>query len=93
MRKDNRVHREWFRSIVKTTCSCGAKKTQVFSWGEYICGKWRTVDYVCEACFKPSVLPRLKAHMGECGCSFELVGKGSQLPPWLTMGEMKECAA
>lgn len=82
-----RVHKEWFKSIVKTTCSCGKKKTSVFSWGEYVCGKWRTIDYVCEGCF-PQAANRLITHAQECGCEFNLVGyRGTILPSWLKMPE------
>jgi len=78
-------HNEWFRPVTKTTCSCGQKKTQVYSWGEYVCAKWRTIDYVCQNCF-PIVSERLQQHKKECGCEFKLIGyRGCSLPDWLKM--------
>ena len=40
-----RVHNEWFALLAKTTCPCGAKHTQVFSWGEYHSTRYRVIDY------------------------------------------------
>jgi hypothetical protein len=68
------------------TCECGAKKAEVWSWGEYVVGKWRTVDWFCEACFADRVKGRLLAHAAPCGCSFVLEGyRGTTLPAWLTL--------
>jgi len=81
-------HNEYFQPIVKTTCECGAKKTQVYSWGEYVVGKWRTVSYCCKSCFPVRVLPRLISHAGECGCRFNLVARmGHSLPDWIRMSD------
>jgi hypothetical protein len=83
-----RQHNEYFKLIVKRTCSCGQKKTEVYSWGEYVCGKWRTVDYVCQSCF-PQVVNRLQSHKDDCGCEFNLVGyRGQALPQWLALPEV-----
>jgi hypothetical protein len=84
-----RIHNEWFQPITKTTCSCGCKKTQVFSWGEYASGKWRTVLHFCQACFEAEVLSRLVDHAGPCGCTFSLnprTGYGP-LPEWIKAAE------
>ena len=67
-----RVHNEWFQPISKTTCQCGEKHTQVYSWGEYVVGKWRTVLHFCQKCFKAEVLSRLVDHARPCGCTFQL---------------------
>lgn len=89
-----RIHNEWFQPIAKTSCPCGARKTQVYSWGEYAAGKWRTVDHFCQACFVTRVQARLAAHAAPCGCTFQLnarTGYGP-LPNWLVMPE-ESCAA
>ncbi len=83
-----RQHNEYFSLIKKTTCSCGQKKTQVFSWGEYVKGKWHTVDYICQTCF-PDKAKRLQAHKDDCGCNFSLVGyQGQKLPSWLVLSDI-----
>lgn len=80
-------HKEWFRLIKSTTCSCGQKKTEVYSWGEYVYGKWRTVDHVCQSCF-PRVAQRLQQHKDGCGCEFKLVSYRGTLPPWIKLEEV-----
>lgn len=86
-----RQHKEWFKAIAKRTCTCGQKKTDVFSWGEYVSGKWRTVDYVCQSCF-PQILKRLQSHKNDCGCEFKLVGyRGQALPEWLVIPSQSVC--
>lgn len=83
-----RVHNEWFQPISKTTCPCGCKKVQVFSWGNYISGKWYTVDHFCQACFLERVIPQLVSHAKPCGCSFALVPRcGYSIPSWIKMPE------
>jgi hypothetical protein len=82
-----RQHNEWFKLIVKRTCSCGQKKTDVYSWGEYIAARWNTIDYVCESCF-PQIVNRLLSHAQDCGCEFNLIGyRGTILPAWLKLPE------
>lgn len=80
-----RVHREWFARLARRSCPCGLKKVEVYSWGEYVTGKWRTVDHFCEGCFPDRVVPRLLAHSAPCGCSFELVARDCVLPAWLKL--------
>lgn len=93
MAKKLRVHNEYFQPIVKTTCPCGEKKTQVYAWGEYIRARWCTVDHFCQACFSTRVIPRLVSHAGDCGCTFKLSARsGYSLPDWLKMPE-QSCAA
>lgn len=84
-----RVHREWFMLLSKTTCYCGQRHTQVYAWGEYLRAKWRTVDHFCQACFKDRILSRLIAHAGPCGCSFEFCARSGHgpLPEFLKLGE------
>jgi hypothetical protein len=84
-----RIHNEWFQPIKMPTCKCGQKKTQVFSWGEYVNGKWNTVDHFCEQCFESRVLSRLIDHARPCGCAFQFnarMGHGP-LPNFIKVAE------
>jgi hypothetical protein len=84
-----RIHNEWFQAIKMPTCLCGQKKTQVFAWGEYVAGKWRTVDHFCQTCFVERVLSRLIDHAAPCGCAFQFnarTGHGP-LPDFIKQGE------
>jgi hypothetical protein len=86
MAKDKKpgVHNEWFQQISKRSCPCGQKKTDVFAWGEYLRGNWRTVEHFCEACYSSRVEPRLRNHASECGCTFAFQARsGYSLPAWL----------
>ena len=92
MTKKVRVHNEYFRSVARKSCPCGsnskrnAPKHQVYSWFEYHNVRQYNVDYFCEKCFATRVRPRLVSHMGDCGCSFNLIGyQGEKLPAWLTL--------
>jgi hypothetical protein len=83
-----RIHNEWFMPIAKTSCPCGERKVQCYSWGEYANGKWRTVQHFCQSCFATSVLPRLIAHAGPCGCSFAFNARtGHTLPTFIKEAE------
>lgn len=93
-----RVHNEWFQPVCRKSCPCGsnskrgAPKNQVFAWGEYVSGKWRTVEHFCEKCFASRVIPQLLAHAGDCGCTFSLQPRsGYTLPEWIKMPEPKVC--
>lgn len=89
------VHNEWFQSTVAMKCDCGSNRKsrtangqdlQVYIWGEYVYGRWRTVHKICQACFIPVVIPRLRAHADPCGCTFALQPRmGHTLPPWLML--------
>src|SRR5687768_16636257 len=81
MAKKQDVHREWFRTVSKTVCpTCGRRKTVVWTWGEYVTGKWYNVAQFCDGCALATVGPRLIAHARSCGCTFALVGyRGEQL--------------
>lgn len=91
-----RVHNEWFMPIAKRSCPCGQKKVEVFAWGEYVNGKWRTVDHFCHTCFQVRVIPRLTSHAAGCGCTFALNARsGYRIPEWIKMPtacDMKEVA-
>lgn len=85
-----RIHNEWFQGISKTSCPCGQKHVQVYSWGEYHNAKWRTVDHFCQDCFKERVLSRLVSHVSDCGCSFAFKARsGHSLPDWLKAAEQR----
>lgn len=89
-----RIHNEWFQPIVKTTCPCGQKKTQVFAWGEYANNRWHTVEHFCQACFAERVIPRLVDHASDCGCTFALNPRsGYSIPAWIVMPENQTCVA
>ena len=57
----------------------------VWSWGEYRIGKWNTVRHFCKSCFHTTVREPLLEHAGNCGCNISLIGKGCELPSWLTI--------
>ena len=88
-----RSHREWFRPVSagrKSCPSCHAKLgpgESPWSWGEYVYGKWRTVQHFCRECWPP-IAVRLVAHPIACHppCEIELAAYGSaKLPEWLTI--------
>lgn len=93
MSKKQRNHNEWFRSVSlrgRKSCPSCKEKLQpgekIWSWGEYVHGKWRTVDHFCKSCFQENVKSRLTGHSVDCGCSITLVGYGGgELPEWLTL--------
>ena len=91
-----RTHNEWFQTTVAPRCDCGSNKRsrthegkdlQVWIWGEYEYGRWRTVQKVCEACFAEHVIPRLRTHAAPCGCTFALQSRSGygSLPHWLSL--------
>lgn len=92
-----RIHNEWFQTTVSPRCDCGSNKKsrakagkdpQVYVWGEYVSGKWRTIEKVCECCFEESVIPRLRDHARPCGCTFKLEARsGYSLASWLKLPE------
>lgn len=88
-----RVHREHFRQVSlggrKSCPSCGEKLNggSIWSWGEYVNAKWRTVKHFCEKCF-PKIRLQLLEHKAECGCAFELKGYHCSLPKWLTLTDL-----
>ena len=86
-----RQHNEYFRSV-----SLGGRKScptcytpleageSVWSWGEYLYGKWRTVKHFCKTCAQQAVVQPLTQHAGPCGCVIGLkMYRGEQRPGWL----------
>jgi len=50
-----RVHREWFRTVElggrKSCPTCGTRLEpgeSIWSWGEYVRAKWRTITHFCK---------------------------------------------
>jgi hypothetical protein len=89
-----RSHNEWFRTVSlggrKSCPTCSAKLPpgeSVWSWGEYVRAKWRTITHFCVGCAKARVLDRLTAHTDDCGCTVNLCGRGERLPDWLKLPE------
>lgn len=77
-----------YESNRKSCSNCGAKLGDgefIWSWGEYHCGKWRTVRHFCRLCFQEEVRDVLLSHVAKCGCKVELIGKDGELPEWLTI--------
>ena len=89
-----RKHNEWFRTVSlgnrKSCPTCKAKLGQgesIWSWGEYVNAKWRTVTHFCSQCFEKEVKEKLCAHRGSCGCDIELQTRWEIRPDWLTIDE------
>lgn len=82
-----RKHNEWFHKVKATTCECGTKKTEVWTWGVYVRGKFRSILRCCEVCFDTRVVPRLTSHAAQCGCAFTLVSRhgSGALPAWIKL--------
>jgi hypothetical protein len=88
-----RVHNEWFRPVSlggrKSCPSCHCKlapSESIWSHGEYLRAKWRTVSHFCKNCFEENVRSPLASHARDCGCSieFRVQGYGTH-PDWLVM--------
>lgn len=74
----------------KSCPNCKAKLAPyeyVWSWGEYIHGRWFTVTHFCRECYPVEVKGKLQEHTANCGCKVQLVGKGCNLPVWLQLDE------
>lgn len=88
-----RTHNEYFRPVFlggrKSCPECRARLgpgESIWSHGEYVRARWRTVGNFCKECW-PAVRTRLLAHKKECGCAFALKGYHCGLPAWLTLSE------
>jgi hypothetical protein len=88
-----RVHREWFKPVSrggrKSCPTCRAKLEpgeSIWSWGEYVYGKFRAIRDVCKNCWS-GLVSDLKAHTDDCGCTVELVPYHAAKPAWMTLGE------
>lgn len=97
-----RIHNEYFRTVSlgnRRSCPACSEKLaageSVWSWGEYVHGKWRTVTYFCRTCWSrdpySSPQARLLAHKAPCGCAFQLIAYGgSRLPAWLSLDTQED---
>ncbi len=92
-----RTHNEWFRTVSlgnrKSCPTCKAKlepDESIWSWGEYVAGKWHTVKHFCKNCFDVEVKQPLYEHSSDCGCTIEPQRRGESFPSWLTLSE-DEC--
>lgn len=78
----------------RKSCPCCKNKLEegehVWAWGEYRYGKWHTLIHFCKGCYQQEVLSNLVHHTAQCGCEIKLVGKGCELPAWLTLEETVE---
>jgi hypothetical protein len=94
-----RNHNEWFRSVScggrKSCPSCGEKldrNEKIWSWGQYVCAKWRTIKHFCKKC-SPEIIDHLMEHTAECGCTVTLVSREiGGLPKWLRLKRRRACA-
>lgn len=87
-----RTHNEHFRPVSlggRVTCpACKVRLSpgeSLWSWGEYVNAKWRTVMHFCPKCFPTQVLGPLTDHVKGCGCKVELVVHHHVTPDWLTL--------
>lgn len=91
-----RQHNEWFRTVSlggrKSCPECLSKLEPgefIWSHGEYVRAKWRTVTHFCKNCFDYKVRGALVAHTSGCGCTVNLCQKGPEpLPDWLSLTPM-----
>jgi hypothetical protein len=97
--KKQRTHNEWFRPIARkakcSTCNHVIDKDDcLWSWGEYVNAKWRTVKHFCQHCFVEQVQTPLVEHTNGCGCEVTICFKGinhNNIPDWLTLPEFTGC--
>lgn len=89
---NQRNHNEWFRTVSlggRKSCPTCREKLEpgesIWTWGEYVCAKWRNVKHFCKLCFSEQVQKPLLAHAGDCGCSITLQIKDWERPAWLTL--------
>lgn len=89
----NRRHNEHFCTVSlggrKSCPTCNRKLPDgesVWSWGEYVRARWRTVLHFCVQCYDAEVKRPLLAHAGPCGCEIVLCSyQGERLPDWLNL--------
>lgn len=85
-----RTHNEYFRPVSLHRKSCPNCKVKlevgenIWSWGQYIIGKWRTITHFCKNCY-PEIQRELNNHIDECGCEVEFKGYHCTLPDWLSL--------
>jgi len=86
-----RNHNEWFREVSlggRKSCPCCRAKLQpgesIWSWGQYVVGKWQTIKHFCKSCFVEEVATELTDHTATCGCTVSLQFQSRQ-PQWLRL--------
>ncbi len=87
MPKKRDHHNEWVQPLAKPRCPHCKKETitPVCAWGEYVNGKWRTVDYFCANCADEKFFDRLQSHVNDCGCTVDLCSRcGYSMPAFIT---------
>lgn len=91
--KKVRNHNEWFRTVSlgnRKSCPTCKKKLEagesIWSWGEYLNAKWRTILHFCKNCYEEEVKQKLQSHAAECGCNITLVYK-DPAPDWLKLDQ------
>jgi hypothetical protein len=86
-----REHNEHFRMVTRPKCPTCGRKAQVWTWGQYVRGKWNNVQQFCEHCF-PCIAAQLRQHAEPCGCTFNLISYGGgTLPTWLSLDNTQAC--
>ncbi len=88
-----RQHNEWFRPVSlgnrKSCPECHVKlahNESIWSWGQYVNAKWRTIKYFCKECW-PAIRGELNEHTGDCGCVVNLQMYHCTGPDWLSLEE------
>lgn len=97
--KKPRSHNEWFRPVARKarcpSCSKPVPQTEtLWSWGEYVYGKWRTVKHFCRECYVEEVQTPLMSHADDCGCKIVLNIRGvtpETCPDWLILPKREVC--
>lgn len=96
-----RIHREWFRTVLcggrKSCPRCGNRlppNESIWSWGQYVRGKWRTITHFCRSCWS-GIADDLVAHQSSCpdNCEIQLIGYHTDLPDWMALGLSKSLTA
>lgn len=92
-----RNHNEYFRIVSlggrKSCPTCKSKLAdgqRIWSWGNYIYGRWHTVKHFCRECFEEQVREPLIDHADDCGCSITIICRDYQ-PSWLTLEPSEVC--
>lgn len=81
-----RTHNEWFMQLAKKLPKShkGCDGTQ-YAWGEYVRGKWYTIQHFCK-CEFPAIVQQLNSHTQQCGCDVKAQAQqGTKLPTWLAL--------
>jgi len=95
--KAKSVRGAYFMPITRTNCACGSNrkrgsvKHQMYVMGEYVSGKFRSVEYFCSECFDRGIAPLLSSYVFSHGeGSLEIRGlRGCTLPAWIAIPVVK----